>query len=212
MKFSRIVALLSAAFLFAQQSWGQVGVSVELGFPQGSFSDTQTTDGTGAGIGVCAGVHYRYDLGSIVAAVGGVEFNYSMTRDEKYRYTEHLHHRGGGTYMASIGLGPRFKFYDTFREVPFFTELRLLGSYVNTCTTTFRSGNASTGYELETCHYKGGFCAGYSVSLGLELSRSSLAIGVKDYGKTDVLNIESGVSSPVHPLTLYVSWTRWFGK
>ena len=112
----------------------------------------------------------------------------------------------------TAGFGPRFKFHDSFRDVPFFAEARVLGSFVETLTTTFRSGSAGEGYGYKTCHYKGGFCVGYSISLGLELSRSSLAIGVKDYGRTDVRNIESGDVMSVHPLTVFASWTRWFGR
>ena len=212
MKMFRLITVLVAVIFCTWRAEAQVGVSLELGFPQGSYFDATSSSGTGAGIGVCTGVCYKHDFNKILAAVGGVEFNYGRTRDEKYRYGEYRHHKGGGTYIVTAGFGPRFKFHDSFRDVPFFAEARVLGSYVDTFTTTFRSGSAAEGYEYKTCHYKGGFCVGYSISLGLELSRSSLAIGVKDYGRTDVRNVESGDVLGVHPLTIFASWTRWFGR
>lgn len=208
----RILAAFSAIFLSALV-YAQPGVSLELGFPQGPYADA-TSKGSGAGIGVGAGLHYKYDLGKTdISLIGGGEFNYAITRNEKIRNSgKGIHYKGGGTYLYSLNLGARYNFFDTFRQLPFYAELRLLGSYAKAGDTTFTSRNESGTYDFMTEHFTGNFCIGWSCSLGLQLGQNSLAVGVKDYGKCTITTIESGLESVLHPLNITFSWTRWFGR
>ena len=216
MKALRIFLAVAALLCISASAMAQVGLSVDVGFPQGKFVKTSSRpEDTGAGIGVGMGLHYEYDINSLFSIDASAEFCFARTKNEKYRYQYYYkqYHKGGGTLLAGFGLGPRFHFVDSFRDMPFFAEVKLHCNYANTMTTTFRRKDDFGNLLLWSEHYKGAFSLGWSAAIGLEFDRGSVYVGFKDYGRSNIQCVENANAVyPLRPLMITCGYTFWFGN